>query len=208
MMVYNLVAEKLSQSGYEPKIFEKLITRRATEGKEFVEKISLLPSFDHVYVDAEEKEAYILVEKDSIFSNEEIQQYVDEIVGFIALRPNETLKYNVNLIMVCPLNLKNKENYNYDPAYQIMSYEKDRYFFRKIFIDACNPNIEEEINILPFMPITVDFNAISAGYEGIAAEVKSVLGHEELFTNLGKRDVSPQLDAIIELLRLEGKDSI
>jgi hypothetical protein len=58
------------------------------------------------------------------------------------------------------------------------------------------------------MPITVDFNAISAGYEGIAAEVKSVLGHEELFTNLGKRDVSPQLDAIIELLRLEGKDSI
>jgi hypothetical protein len=208
MMACQLILEKLYQFGYKPIKFERVITQRTDGGIDAIKRTNLLPSFEHVYTDSAEKEAYIIVEKDYIFSNDEIRQYVDEIVGFIALRPNEPLKYNVNLIIVCPLNLKNKENYNDDPTYQIMAYEKDRYFFRKIFVDSLNPNVEEEINILPFIPITVDFNAISAGYEGLATKVKAILGYEELFINLSNSESPPNLDAVIEMVKLEGKNSI
>jgi hypothetical protein len=81
MMACQLILEKLYQFGYKPIKFERVITQRTDGGIDAIKRTNLLPSFEHVYTDSAEKEAYIIVEKDYIFSNDEIRQYVDEIVG-------------------------------------------------------------------------------------------------------------------------------
>lgn len=197
MALIQKVINKLIAAEYKLKCYES--------SNENARVSKLLSLFEHVYFDANEREAYLLIEKANIFSPSEIDQLVDEIAGFITLRPNDILKYNINLVLLCPLQLYNNNAINEsDPKYKILSYEKDRYFCRKFLLDTTNPNFEEEIDLLPFMPVDVDFNQVSQGYDGLIIEVKKLFDTEEFFGRLSDGSKPLKINEIGKYLIPEG----
>jgi len=104
----------------------------------------LLLDFDEVYSNG--KEIYIVLENlEESFSDEQIRAYEDKVNSFLyTLSNNDGIKYNINLIMICPLN----ENIN------ILNFERDKYICRKTFLNSQAENFMDEIKLLPFIPIS------------------------------------------------------
>lgn len=178
------VVKKLRENNFEPTQFiETQSFYDFKEEKQVQEPVNILP-FEHVYIDKNKVELYLLVEKKELFNEEEIKQFDKKISSFIAfLDYNDPIKYNINLILLCPLNLKT--HVTDSNTKKILAYERNKFNSRKIFLDTSNKNFHEELEILPSFPIDLGYEFKSDGYKGLVEDIKTIIPNE-LFEELSK----------------------
>lgn len=115
-----------------------------------------LLSFESVFSDSCGREIYIIEEQiEKMFSKQTIIEMEDRVKAFIFSRQNnDGIRYNINLILLCPIDKKSLEYKN------IVALERDKYTCRKIFLNSNCQCIQDELSILPFIPISeyVDYD--------------------------------------------------
>lgn len=162
----------------------------------------LLSSFRHIFQDDKGRELYILEEKESMFTDRDLDRFHKEISGFITLSSNDVIKYNINLILLCPFgkSLADKNIIN--------KYENNKYICRKIFLNTLNDNLEEEINLLPLLrlnsnPIAIDEYEIKNSVIGILSN--SADFYEELKKDIKIIDIN-KIKELLLTFSEEGDD--
>ena len=118
---------------------------------------------------------------------------------FIIWLGNKPLKYNINLILLCPLGLGSKSKQDRQGIDEIINYERDKYYCRKIFIDVSNPNFEEELLILPSFPLKVSFDGMMKRYDGVIQAINEILP-EQLYNELKQKEIKPDIDKILSMI--------
>ncbi|MGN4584298.1 hypothetical protein [Bacillus cereus group sp. MYBK228-1] len=193
------VIELLKQNGFQKKEYipNRIVYNQETQKSE--EKAIRLLNFDHVYLNKTETELYILIEKDTVFTHRDIKEYEKKMFNFIIWLGNKPLKYNINLILLCPLGLGSKSRQDRKGIDEIINYERDKYYCRKIFIDVSNPNFEEELLILPSFPLKVSFDGMMKGYDGVIQAINEILP-EQLYNELKQKEIKPDIDKILSMI--------
>ncbi len=135
--------------------------------------------FDTIFSDKYGREIYIIEEQnEKIFSKEAIYKIEENIKAFIYSRPNnDGIRYNINLVLLCPIDKKTQE-YN-----DIVNLERDKYTCRKIFLDTECSNIEEEMSILPFIPISSYVNYDVSEMTNLSDEIKKITYNSDIVLN-------------------------
>lgn len=143
-------------------------------------KLLLKTGFHNIFISPNENEVYIVETNKHVFREEELKSFETKIIGLVGFLPNIPLRYNINMVLACPLNIRNNGKSSRTKN-QIIRYERIKYYCRRFFLDTANLSFEDELAILPFSSIQLDINV--KGYEGIVQEIKKILP-EEIFTEL------------------------
>ncbi|EJR78560.1 hypothetical protein PDQ31_14410 [Bacillus cereus] len=198
-MMLHKVIELLKQSGFQKKEYSsyKIIYNQETQEYE-KEKISVL-NFENVYVNITETELYILIEKEDVFTHQDIKSYEKKVFDFTIYLGNNPLRYNINLILLCPLELQNKSKRNVKEINEIINYERDKYHCRKIFIDVSNVDFEDELLILPSFPLKVSFSETMKGYDGVIQAIHEILP-DHLYNELKQKENKPDIEKILSII--------
>ncbi|MDF0736471.1 hypothetical protein [Bacillus pacificus] len=198
------VIDLLKVNGFkEKKFIKKRVIYNQKERKQEIQEFNIL-EFEFVFVNEVETELYIVEEKDSLFTYEEIEEFNIKIAAFLTFLGNSPIKYNVNLVLLCPLNLKNLDEEDEREVRYILGHERNKYNCRKIFLDTANQNFEEELSILPSLPINVQIENLNIGYGGLLEQVKLALG-EDLYQELNKFDEEIDIRSIVKHLNVKGE---
>lgn len=156
----------------------------------------LLSQFEDVYFDKQQREMYIICEKQKFdFTEESLTNYIDQmetiISGFISIYADNVLSYNVNLVLLLPIGLyEEKPEYLEYRVTLISNYERDKYSCRKIFIDSTaksEEEIERELNMLPFLRIN---SKQDSEPDNVEQKIKEILfNNEEFYNEMIKEDM-------------------
>lgn len=196
-MKLEIVKEFLKSNGYAEKKYNR-------EYKNNFEDI--LP-FDNIFINRNENELYLIEEKRTPFTQEEIEAFENNILAFIQLLPNRNpLKYNINLLLLCPLHTESvdKSDINF-----LVGLERNKYTCRKIVLDTSRSNdifIRNEISLLPSFPIKIELTASKTIRDSLIVEVKKVV-NPNLYKELVKVDEDLNLTKILNLLELREGNS-
>jgi hypothetical protein len=196
-MMFQEVCRLLENNGFKKKRF---MHKKMNNSSEVVE-MDLL-EFDHIFISENETEVYIIEEKKELFKPTEVEQLEKRVAGFIPFLGNRPLKYNINLLLLCPLDLKRQGKSN--EIKKLISYERSKYFCRKIFLDTAVRNKqekEEELSILPSFTMELNINEFSSGYEGITQKIKEVI-NDELYLELVKTDRQININNVLTYLNI------
>ncbi|MBD3917585.1 hypothetical protein H8B09_02375 [Paenibacillus sp. PR3] len=155
---------------------------------------------DDVYLNKQENEMYIVKSKDEPMALDEVQIIINKIAGFTLLFPNISLSYNINLVLICPLNKKQVDNELLDGINRL-NIERNKYYCRKFVLNSSAKNTDEEIDILPIRAISLHIKEQFNGYDGLNRNVSNVLG-DAMFEELSKPE-RPELDQILKFLEIE-----
>lgn len=138
----------------------------------------LLP-FDSVFSDSYGKEIYIIEEQlEQMFSKEIIATIEDKVRAFIYSRQNnDGIRYNINLILLCPIDKKSQE------YKEIVDLERNKYTCRKLFLNSKCSNYEDEMSILPFIPISSYINYDVSELTNLADEINRITFSNEIILN-------------------------
>lgn len=158
-------------------------------------------SFKHIYINTAETEMYILCESKEAFTEKEIKEYEREIASFVIMVGNRPLAYNINLVLLCPLNLKKNQLSVNSPISRLIDMERNRYYCRKIFLDTANRNSEEELVTLPFLPVKIELDISHLNYEKTAEKIQKVIP-AELHKELIKKESNPNLQQVVKFLEI------
>lgn len=167
------------------------------EGEEY----SIL-RFDCVLINKERSEIYILEEKlNCMFTRTEIEKLENMIAAFIPfLRNSDPIKYNINLMLLCPLHIKQSNNTSKEKTASIIGVERSKQTCRKIFLDTSSDNFDDELSMIPSFPLRVDFKFAESEQSNLSFKIKEVLS-DELTKELSKENSKVDLDKITSLLR-------
>ncbi|MBY0029885.1 hypothetical protein ACQKJG_23225 [Priestia megaterium] len=186
---------------FERKFFQsKLFTNK--DGIKERSQVDILP-FDKVFISAEEKEIYIIEEKNSLFTKEEIDKMDEKILTFIQFLSNrDPIKYNINLLLLCPFPTeKNTKEIN-----MILGYERSKYTCRKIFLDTSNVEFQKELSILPSFPLEINLTLSDTKISSLSTRVKNIID-EDLYNELLKEEDQIELDDILNLVNVKGDNT-
>ncbi|MGG3271492.1 ABC-three component system middle component 1 [Priestia aryabhattai] len=169
--------------------------------KSFVgeEEVDILP-FNKIFISSDNNEIYIVEEKDSLFTTEEIDEMDGKILAFIQFLPNKNpIKYNINLLLLCPLpsGEKTKE------VQEILGYERSKYTCRKIFLDTSSQDFQQELSILPSFPLQVNLTLSERRISKLTTKVKEMV-KQDLYHELLKEEEEIELEDILSLLEIKG----
>lgn len=172
----------------------------------------ILSGFRDVYFDANQKEVYILVEKNESFSVEEIIEFETQISGFITIFADEVLAYNTNLILISPLGFYNSSSDIEKNDYMdlVNRYERDKFYCRKIFLDksAQGKYEESELSILPFVDIS--FESIPCEQNDDEAELNQIFENKiDIFLELIKdnhESCLANIEKMFEIYETKGEE--
>ncbi|MCQ6266313.1 hypothetical protein M1K46_11650 [Fictibacillus sp. WQ 8-8] len=196
-MKLEIVQDFLTSNGYEKKKFNREIIKNNVE--------DILP-FENIYINRIETELYLIEEKNTPFTQEEIEEFENIILAFIQVLPNRNpLKYNINLLLLCPLQTDciDKSDVRF-----LVGLERNKYTCRKIVMDTSSSKdifIKKEISLLPSFPIKVELTQSKSIKDSLIEEVKTVV-NKNLYNELVKENEELNLDTVLNLLELkEGK---
>ena len=164
--------------------------------KKYIEELGL----NDVYLNQKENEMYVVKGNDEPISLDEVQSCVDKIAGFTLLFPNLALSYNVNLVIICPLNNQKVKNKLLNQSNRL-NIERDKYYCRKFVLNSITKDVNEELDILPIRPVSLHIKEKFNGYEGLNERVLNVLG-EVLFKELSRSE-KLDLDDLLKLIEIE-----
>lgn len=160
------------------------------------EKVRNILPFDRVFVDKDEKEIYIIEEKKSYFTVEAIDRMENDILAFIQFLSNkESIKYNINLLLLCPLNAKDKTK----EITNLLSYERSKYTCRKIILNTANADFEQELAILPSFPIKINHKIPGEKKDLLNSRINKVVD-KTIYQELLKETDEIDLEAILNHL--------
>ncbi|MGP4080003.1 ABC-three component system middle component 1 [Pseudalkalibacillus sp. R45] len=197
-MKIEIVLEFLKSNGFEEKKFNREFTKNNSE--------DILP-FNNIFINRNETELYIIKEKSTYFTQEEIETFENNILAFIQLLPNRNpLKYNINLLLLCPLHTKgaDKSMVNF-----LVGLERNKYTCRKIVMDTAISNdmfIKNELSLLPSFPINIELTPYKSLRESLEEDVKTVV-NQKLYNELIKWNEELNLDTVLNLLELREEKS-
>jgi len=178
---------------------ETQFTRRSLNNE--AEEYSIL-HFDCVLTNADRSEIYILEEKsERMYTKSEIEGLEHKIAAFIPfLRNSDPIKYNINLMLLCPLHIKKHIDIHHGETASILGVERSKYTCRKIFLDTSSENFDDELSMIPSFPLRVDFKFSETEQYNLSRKVKEVLS-DELLEELLKDKSELNLDLVTSLLR-------
>ncbi|ACK91498.1 hypothetical protein IRV08_18230 [Bacillus cereus] len=200
------VIDLLKQNDFKEKVYVRSKVQYNSESRKLEKEEYNILEFDFIFINEKETELYIIEEKESLFTHEEIEVFNVKIAAFHTLMGNSPIKYNINLLLLCPLHLQNLDKEREASIRKILGHERDKYNCRKIFLDTANSNFEEELSILPSIPIDVEIKNTSIGYEGLLEKVKEVLG-ESLYTELNRLDEEINLHSVVQHLNVKDENN-
>ncbi|OMD41115.1 hypothetical protein [Paenibacillus odorifer] len=184
------------ENGFSRMSFIQKLPYYDIELKKHSMKFTDILKFDCIYADQEIREVFVIASKlKSVFTQEEIKNCEQEIANFINFHPSNSLRFNITLILLCPLNFTKKMKKIPADILDVLGSEKDKYFCKKIFLDSTNPNAEEELSILPLVPINISVKDKANGYSGITLKLKEFM-NDELFKELTKIEDEPDIEII------------
>lgn len=165
------------------------------------EEFSIL-RFDCILINKEKSEIYILEEKlGHMFTISEIEKFEHLIAAFIPfLRNSDPIKYNINLILLCPLHIKKGSNPTDEKIASIIGVERSKQTCRKIFLDTSSNNFDDELSMIPSFPLHVDLRFTESEHNILSLKVREVLS-DELSEELSKEYSEINLAKITSLLR-------
>jgi hypothetical protein len=153
------------------------------ENKLIINKEKVL-NFENCFVNLKESEMYIVVEKDCIFTNKEIVNFEVEILTFINFLNYESpLKYNINLVLLCPF-----ENHQKDEISRLISNERSKNICRKLVFNSSlsNEEIEKELVILPSFSLGFEIDIEDSIINQFQTELENVIDNSKLYSELIK----------------------
>ncbi|MBH0160460.1 hypothetical protein [Fictibacillus sp. 26RED30] len=152
------------------------------ESDSYVNKLLIKTEFQDIFINQDESEAYIVIFNDHIFKEEELKMFESKIIGLIGYLPNTPIRYNINLVLACPLKIKEGDRLS-ETSNAIIRYERIKYYCRRFFLDIENSSFEDELIMLPFSSIQLDIDV--KGYNGILREIQKIVP-ENLYEELMK----------------------
>ncbi|UPM56376.1 hypothetical protein [Gottfriedia acidiceleris] len=158
-----------------------------------------LLSFKHIYINSKETEMYVICESKKIFIEEQIKEFEREIASFVIMLGNKPLAYNINLVLLCPLNLKKNHLSENNHISKLIDIERDKYNCRKFFLDTANRNFEEELDIIPSLALKIEVDSSNLSYEQTIQKIQEDM-HPELFKELIKNEDTPDLQQVLQVL--------
>ncbi|AIQ34699.1 hypothetical protein R50345_08790 [Paenibacillus sp. FSL R5-0345] len=186
----------LENNGYYRMSYIQRLPKYDKDNNKYEMKYLNILNFDYVFSDKENKEVFIIQEKNKIYTKDEIKRYEEEVASFINFNPHNSLKFNITMVLLAPLYLQMKKSKKVSfEVLELLSSEKDKYFCKKIVLDSKNSNFEEELSILPLVPINISVKDKSNGYNGITLKLKEFI-NESVFNELIKTQSIPDLQAI------------
>ncbi|MEI2358833.1 ABC-three component system middle component 1 [Mesobacillus zeae] len=151
-MKSEIVSQFLKDHGFLEKEYLRTWSSCNDQGEREEKSRNILP-FSSVFIDSNENEIYIIEEKSSHFIEEEISKMENDILAFIQFLSNkQSIKYNINLVLLCPLNATDKM----EEITNLLSFERSKYTCRKIILNTANENFDQELAILPSFPININ----------------------------------------------------
>ncbi|MFB4165328.1 hypothetical protein ACE1TI_16345 [Alteribacillus sp. JSM 102045] len=202
-MKLNEVTKVLENNGFKQKEFMINKSQYNSETEKYEHKQVSILDFKNIFTNKNETEIYLIEEKDQLFINEEVDEFEKRVAGFIAFLGNNPLKYNINLLLLCPLNLQRKGKKESEEINKLISYERNKYYCRKIFLDTANQNFEDEMSLIPSFPIKVNVEEVSKGYKGMSDAIKTII-NKPLYKELIKEE--PNKEKVLESLGVQLKD--
>lgn len=194
-MLQQLISLLENNEYYRMSFIQKLPKYDIGKNKYEMKYLNIL-NFEYVFSDKENKEVFIIQEKNKIYTKDEIKRYEEEVASFINFYPNNSLKFNITMVLLAPLNLEKKKSKKVSSdVLELLSSEKDKYFCKKIVLDSKNNNIDEELSILPLVPINISVSDKSSGYNGITLKLKEFI-NDSVFNELIKIQSIPDLQII------------
>lgn len=194
----DIVSQFLKDHNFKEKEYLRTWSIRNAQGEKEEISRNILP-FDRVFVDNNEKEIYIIEEKLNYFTVEDINKMENDILAFIQFLSNkDSIKYNINLLLLCPLNAadKTKEITN------LLSFERSKYTCRKIILNTANADFEQELAILPSFPINLNHNLSKEKVDLLNDRIKKVVD-EAIFQELLREADEINLEEILNNLVIE-----
>jgi hypothetical protein len=188
-------------------IVQEFLKSRGYKKTKFYRKNNedILP-IDIIFINRDETELYIIEEKEAPFNKEEIENIENDILAFIQLLPNRSpLKYNINLLLLCPFQ---SENVNKEDLNFLVGLERNKYTCRKIVLDtSCSNDIfmKNELSLLPSFPIIVELTPSKSIRDNLAEEVRTVV-KQDLYNELVKSNEDLYLEKILKLLEIKEED--
>jgi hypothetical protein len=174
----------------------------SNEQGEKEEKSRKILPFSKVFIDSNEKEIYIIEEKSRHFIEEEINKMENDILAFIQFLSNkQSIKYNINLLLLCPLNATDKT----DEITKLLSFERSKYTCRKIILNTANENFEQELAILPSFPININHNPSEEKVGELENRIKEIVD-ERIYQHLVKETDEINLEELRNHLLIEDDD--
>ncbi|MGG1629821.1 hypothetical protein [Rossellomorea sp. NRS-1567] len=198
-MKINIVKDYLLTNGFLEKHFMRKSAIINSEGKKENRVINILP-FNHIFISQSEKEVYILEENESLFTSKELMKMDNLILTFIQFLSNkDSIKYNINLILICPFNKKKDKK----ELQKMLGFERNKYTCRKIFLDTSSKDFSEEMAILPSFPLDVQLVLKSSQIDSLTNNIKEIMD-ENLFRVLLKDSEEISLDQVLFSLSSKG----
>jgi hypothetical protein len=167
---------------------------------------NILP-FENIFINNDKTELYLIEEKEVPFNKEEIEVFENNILAFIQLLPNRSpLKYNINLILLCPLKTESVDKAD---VKFLVGLERNKYTCRKIVLDTSYSNeifIKKELSLLPSFPIRVDLPQSTSVRDRLAEEIKKVIP-QNLYIELIKENEDMNMNTVLNLLEIREEKS-
>lgn len=164
---------------------------------------SILP-FNNILTNENRTELYILEERvNGVFNKNEIENFEKKIAAFIPFLSNhDPIKYNINLILLCPLHLEKKEDWRKTEIANVIGFERSKYTCRKIFLDTANKHFEDELSLIPSIPLHVHLKFSESDQHDLTLKAKEILS-THLYEELVKEKEDIFIGKILTLLRTE-----
>lgn len=191
-MKLQIVLDFLAGNGYEEKMFKR---KTHIDGSEE----DILP-FGHIFINSLGSELYIIEEKNTPFQKKEIEEFENIIFTFLQFLPNRNpLKYNINLLLLCPLRHEGSLSEEID---YLVGLERNKFTCRKIILDTSkNDELfrQDELSMLPSFPVQVELTPSGSIRKDLLVQVKEIV-KPALYTQLIKINEKLELENILSLL--------
>ncbi|MCZ2258076.1 hypothetical protein [Sporosarcina sp. G11-34] len=197
-MKIEIVSQFLKDHDFLEKEYLRTWSSSNAQGEKEEVSRNILP-FSRVFVDKNEKEIYIIEEKSSYFTVEEINEMENGILAFIQFLSNkESIKFNINLLLLCPLNAIDKT----EEITKLLSFERSKYTCRKIILNTANLDFNQELAILPSFPISINSELSQEKVGELKDKIKEVVD-ETIYQELLKEKDEIDLEKILNHLIIE-----
>ncbi|WLR60637.1 ABC-three component system middle component 1 [Guptibacillus hwajinpoensis] len=197
-MKIELVSQFLKDHDYLEKKYLRTLAISNQEGEKEEVSRNILP-FPKVFTDSNEKEIYIIEEKSTHFLEDEINKMENDILAFIQFLSNrDSIKFNINLLLLCPLN----DSSNKEEITKLLSFERSKYTCRKIILNTAIENFEQELGILPSFPIKIAQNPSEEKVEELENKIKAIVD-EGIYRELVNEADEVDIDEMRKYLVIE-----
>lgn len=191
---------------FESNGYKEIIFTRKNFFQEEAREYTILP-FDIIYASQNKTEIYIIVEKtEGVYTKTEIEEMESKVAAFIPfLKNTDPIKYNINLLLLCPLQIKKQKDIHKSEIASILGFERSKYTCRKLFLDTANNNFEDELTVIPSFPLHVHLKFSENEEFDLIRKVKETIS-DDLYKELKKEKAEININRVTLLLKDEDND--